>query len=83
MRMYFSFEGRAAKIFKSLSMQSLVLLQVLKHDKVCDEVPLSNMCQSIDKAGRMRQAPTTLKIARGSEIRRIEDARVCLNRQLS
>ena len=31
---------RAAKIFKSFSMHRLVLLEIRKHDKVCDEVPL-------------------------------------------
>ena len=49
--------------------------------KCATRYPSSNVCQTIDKAGRMRQAPTLLKIARGTEIRRIEDARACQNRQ--
>ena len=36
MHMCFSAEGRAAKIFQGLSKHTLVLLQVGKHDKVCD-----------------------------------------------
>ena len=39
---------RAAKIFKSFSMQSLDLLVIRKHDKVCDEV-LLEQCVPIDR----------------------------------
>ena len=38
MRTYFSAEGRAAKIFQGFSKHTLVLLQVRKHDKMCDRV---------------------------------------------
>ena len=38
----------AVKIFKSLSMHSLVLLVIRKHDKVCDEVSLEQ-CVPIDR----------------------------------
>ena len=40
MRMYFSAEGRAAKIFQGFSKHTLVLLKVRKHDKMCDRVIL-------------------------------------------
>ena len=53
---------RAAKIFKSFTQQSLVLLVTRKYDKVCEEV-LLEQCMPIDRAGRMRQAPKLLKIA--------------------
>ena len=53
-------QRRAFNVFKGFAKHCLVLLIIRKQDKVCDGVE----CQLIDEAGRMRQAPRPLKIAR-------------------